>query len=130
VKRKERRVLILFDATYRTETICITEYLNTNYAEYQLVNIVKSLGRTQPNMNSTIKDNSKSCRRIESPQREQWPKTGSHSTHESKINLLAPELFFFNFSTPVYKMRIIQEPNKLELWNKLHLKKKNSIHHV
>ena len=28
------------------------------------------------------------------------------------INHLAPELFFFNFSTPVYKMWIIQEPNK------------------
>jgi hypothetical protein len=28
--------------------------------------------------------------------------------------------FFFNFSTPVYKMWIIQEPNTLELWNKLH----------
>jgi len=36
------------------------------------------------------------------------------------LNLLAPELFFFNFSTPVYKMWIIQEPNTLELWNKLH----------
>jgi len=31
------------------------------------------------------------------------------------VNLLAPELFFFNFSTPVYKMGIIQEPNTLEL---------------
>ena len=30
-------------------------------------------------------------------------------------NLLAPELFFFNFSTPVYKMLIIREPNTLEL---------------
>jgi len=28
--------------------------------------------------------------------------------------------FFLNFSTPVYKMWIIQEPNTLELWNKLH----------
>jgi len=36
------------------------------------------------------------------------------------LNLLAPELFFFNFSTPVYKMLIIHEPNTLELWNKLH----------
>ena len=39
------------------------------------------------------------------------------------INLLAPE-FFFNFSTPVYKMWIIQEPNTLELWNKLHFEEK------
>ena len=47
------------------------------------------------------------------------------------INLLAPD-FFFNFGTPVYKMWIIQEPNTLELWNKLHFeeKKKKSIYHV
>ena len=39
--------------------------------------------------------------------------------------------YFFNFSTPVYKMWIIQEPNKLELWNKLHYKEKKteSINH-
>ena len=40
----------------------------------------------------------------------------------TKLNLLALELFFY-FSTPVYKMWIIQEPNTLELWNKLHLKR-------
>ena len=39
--------------------------------------------------------------------------------------------FFFNFSTPVYKMWIIQGPNMLELWNKLHFEKKTeSIYHV
>ena len=40
--------------------------------------------------------------------------------------------FFFNFSTPVYKMWIIQEQNKLELWNKLHFEeeKTESIYHV
>jgi len=32
--------------------------------------------------------------------------------------------FFFNFSTPVYKMWIIQEPHTLELWNKLHFEEK------
>ena len=36
------------------------------------------------------------------------------------FNLLAPELFFLILAHPVYKMWIIQEPNKLELWNKLH----------
>ena len=37
--------------------------------------------------------------------------------------------YFFNFSTPVYKMWIIQEPNKLELWNKLHFEeKKQSVY--
>ena len=47
------------------------------------------------------------------------------------INLLAPG-FFFNFSTPVYKMWIIQEPNKLELWNELHFEeeKTESIYRV
>jgi hypothetical protein len=33
----------------------------------------------------------------------------------NSLNLLVPELFFFNFSTPVNKMLIIQEPNMLEL---------------
>jgi len=92
----------------------------------------------------------------------------------SMFNLLAPELFFFNFSSPciknvnntgtryvrimkqtafwrekngeytpcltfwrrnyffkilshpVYKMRIIQEPNTLELWNKLYFEEKKN----
>ena len=40
--------------------------------------------------------------------------------------------YFFNFSTPVYKMWIIQEPNMLELWNKLHFEEKKTerIYHV
>ena len=48
------------------------------------------------------------------------------------INLLEPELFFLNFSTPAYKMWIIQEPNTLKLWNKLHFEeeKPESIYHV
>jgi len=36
------------------------------------------------------------------------------------INRLAPELFFFILAHPVYKMWVKQEPNMLELWNKLH----------
>ena len=40
------------------------------------------------------------------------------------FNLLAPELFLFILAHPVYKMWIIQEPNKVELWNKLHFKEK------
>ena len=51
-----------------------------------------------------------------------------------RINLLAPELFLFLIlAHPVYKMWIIQEPNTLELWNKLHFEeeeKKESIYHV
>jgi len=48
------------------------------------------------------------------------------------VNLLAPELFFLILAHPVYKMWIIQEPNTLELWNKLHFEeeKTESIYHV
>ena len=40
--------------------------------------------------------------------------------------------FFFILTHPVYKMWIIQEPNMLELWNKLHFEeeKTESIYHV
>ena len=39
---------------------------------------------------------------------------------KAKNNLLAPELFSLILAHPVYKMWIIREPNKLELWNKMH----------
>ena len=43
------------------------------------------------------------------------------------INPLAPEIIFFLIlAHPVYKMWIIQEPNKLALWNKLHFEKKKN----
>ena len=40
--------------------------------------------------------------------------------------------FFLILAHPVYKMWIIQEPNTLELWNKLHFEgeKTESIYHV
>ena len=40
--------------------------------------------------------------------------------------------FFLILAHPVYKMSVIQEPNKLALWNKLHFeeKKPESIEHV
>ena len=48
------------------------------------------------------------------------------------FNLLAPELFFLILAHSVYKMWIIQKPNKLELWNKLRFKEEEteSKHHV
>ena len=48
------------------------------------------------------------------------------------LNPLAQELLFLILAHPVYKMWIIQEPNKLALWNKLHFeeKKTESIEHV
>jgi hypothetical protein len=51
--------------------------------------------------------------------------------YEDFNNLLAPELFFFILTHPVYKMWITQEPNMLELWDKLHFeeeKKTESIY--
>jgi len=42
------------------------------------------------------------------------------------INLLAPELFFLILAHSVYKMWIIQEPNTLELLNKLHFEEKKN----
>jgi hypothetical protein len=47
------------------------------------------------------------------------------------FNLLEPD-FFFILAHPVYEMWIIQEPNTLELWNKLHFEetKTESIYHV
>ena len=40
--------------------------------------------------------------------------------------------FFFILAHPVYKMWIIQEPNTLDLWNKLHFEeeKTDSIYYV
>ena len=47
-------------------------------------------------------------------------------------HLLAPELFVLILAHSVYKMWIIQEPNALELWNKLHFEeeKTESIYNV
>ena len=42
------------------------------------------------------------------------------------INLLAQESLFLTVAHPVYKMCIIQEPNMLELWNKLHFEEENT----
>jgi len=45
------------------------------------------------------------------------------------INLLAPE-FFFILAHTVYKMWIKQEPNTLELWNKLHFEEKKNGQYI
>ena len=57
----------------------------------------------------------------------------SHFCINDYINPLVSELLFFLISAhSVYKMWIIQEPNKVALWNKLHFeeKKTESIEHV
>ena len=48
------------------------------------------------------------------------------------FNLLDSELFFLVLAHPVYKRRIIQEPNTIELWNKLHFEdeKTEIIQHI
>jgi len=48
------------------------------------------------------------------------------------INILSPDFFFLILPQPVYKIWITQEPNKLELWNKLHFEeeKTESIYHI
>ena len=48
------------------------------------------------------------------------------------FNVLAPELFFLILAHPVYKIWVTQEPNTLELWNKLHFEeeKTESIYHA
>ena len=50
----------------------------------------------------------------------------------SVLTLWCRNYFFLILAHPVYKMWIIQEPNKLALWNKLHFeeKKTESIEHV
>jgi hypothetical protein len=43
-----------------------------------------------------------------------------------EVNLLAPEFgIYVNFSTPICKMRLIQEPKKVAFWNKRHFEEKN-----
>jgi hypothetical protein len=48
------------------------------------------------------------------------------------FNVLAPELFFLILAHPVYKIWVTQEPNTLELWNKLHFEEEKTarIYHV
>ena len=49
-----------------------------------------------------------------------------------RINLLATDFFFQLLAHPVFKMWIIQKPNKVALWNKRHFeeKKMEIIQHV
>ena len=56
----------------------------------------------------------------------------SYQWGKKSVNVLEPELFFLILAHPVHKMWIIQEPNMLELWNKLHFEeeKNDSIYHV
>jgi len=57
-------------------------------------------------------------------------KAVKHVTVLKVTNLLAPELFCLILAHPVYKMWIIQEPNTLELWNKLHFEEKKNWEYI
>jgi hypothetical protein len=46
------------------------------------------------------------------------------------FNLLAPELFFLILAYPVYKMCLKQEPNTLELRNKLHFEEEKNEEYI
>jgi hypothetical protein len=54
----------------------------------------------------------------------------THKQVYNYFNLLALELFFLILAHPVYKMWIIQEPNTLELWNKLQLEEKKNEEYI
>ena len=43
---------------------------------------------------------------------------------ESRFNLLATDFFFQILAHPVFKMWVIQKPNKVALWNKRHFEEK------
>ena len=45
--------------------------------------------------------------------------------HPVYVNLLAPEFYILILAHPVCKMWIIQEPQKVALWNKRHFEEKN-----
>ena len=62
-----------------------------------------------------------------------WNEESKNMQHFTiRVKLLVPELFFFILAYSVYKMWIIQEPNTLALWKKLHFEKEKmeSLYHV
>jgi len=81
---------------------------------------------TMPSISTTYKPTAPSTRSAASEytKKEYKPQRG--------FNLLAPDLFFLILAHSVYKMWIIQEPNMLDLLNKLHFEeeKTDSIYHV
>ena len=48
------------------------------------------------------------------------------------FNLLEPEFYIYILAHPLGKMRNIQKPNKVALWNKRHFEEKKTeiMHHV
>jgi len=54
------------------------------------------------------------------------------NTYSETLTFWRLNYFFLILAHPVYKMWIMQEPNMLELWNKLHFEEKKTecIYHV
>ena len=46
------------------------------------------------------------------------------------FNSLTKDLFFLILANPLYKMWIVQEPNKLDLWNKLHFEEEKNGEYI
>jgi len=69
------------------------------------------------------------CRLMKAKRKKRKMPSSAQSAYRTKwkLNRLAPELlFFFILAHSVYKTWIKQEPNTLELWNKLHFEEKET----
>ena len=65
--------------------------------------------------------------------KDNFPKAQANISTSSSLSLtFGAGIIFLILAHSVYKMWIIQEPNTLELWNKLHFEeeKTESIYHV
>ena len=63
-----------------------------------------------------------------------WTFHGSNPVGTTEFELFGAGIFFKILAHPVFKMRILQEPKKIALWNKRHLeereKKTENVQHV
>ena len=74
--------------------------------------------KEEVSLNCTLNAHWKRCKVCDSLS---WP--------SDRVKLSAPDFFKF-LAHPVYKMWIIQEPNTLELWNKLHFEKEKNREYI
>jgi len=91
VKRKEEgRGLVQIETAYKAEIINIAEYLNTNYKEDQVVNIVKSHESTQPNEKGDTKQDGIQHRkaRLGESLKKQWKNKVMHGQYIRIIDRL------------------------------------------
>ena len=69
--------------------------------------------------------------KISDQNKEKWNPV-KYQRWQNYFNLLATDFFFQILAHPVFKMRVIQKPNKVPLWNKQHFEgeKMEIIEHV